>query len=162
MTLTKEELFIKMVLDAWFSKLEKADKLFNTLPDEDLLKEVSPGRSRGIYLLGHLTAIHDAMLPLLGLGKSAYPELFHMFVEKPDKAVTEIPSTEFLRNCWKECTATIKNACSNVPAADWFQKHTAVSEADFEKEPHRNKLNLIINRTNHLEYHLGQVIFLKK
>jgi len=36
----------------------------------------------------------------------------------------------------------------------------AVSDEDFSKEPHRNKLNVIINRTNHMSYHLGQLILL--
>lgn len=42
------------------------------------------------------------------------------------------------------------------------QKHSAVSEEDFAKEPHRNKLNLLLNRTNHLSYHHGQLVFLKE
>ena len=36
-----------------------------------------------------------------------------------------------------------------------------VSAEDFAKEPHRNKLNLIINRTNHQNTHYGQLIYLK-
>jgi hypothetical protein len=50
---------------------------------------------------------------------------------------------------------------ATLQPAEWFNRHTVVSEADFEKEPHRNKLNLLINRTNHLSYHLGQLIYLK-
>jgi hypothetical protein len=30
------------------------------------------------------------------------------------------------------------------------------------KEPHRNKLNLLMNRTNHLSYHLGQLVLLQQ
>ncbi len=36
-----------------------------------------------------------------------------------------------------------------------------VSDEDFEKEPHRNKLNIIVTRTSHLSYHTGQLILLK-
>jgi hypothetical protein len=43
----------------------------------------------------------------------------------------------------------------------WFQRHTAVSEVDFEKEPHRNKLNVLLSRTSHIAYHLGQLVLLK-
>jgi len=39
---------------------------------------------------------------------------------------------------------------------EWFAKHSAVSAEDFAKEPHRNKLNILVNRTNHHSYHLGQ------
>lgn len=43
----------------------------------------------------------------------------------------------------------------------WFDRHTAVSAEDFVKEPHRNKLNVVISRTNHLANHIGQLLLLK-
>jgi hypothetical protein len=43
----------------------------------------------------------------------------------------------------------------------WFERHTSVSEEDFLKEPHRNKLNVLLNRTNHQSYHFGQMILLQ-
>jgi hypothetical protein len=158
---TRENLLIKMVLDAWFSKVEKADLLFNALSDVDLQKEVAPGRSRGIYLLGHLTAVNDRLMPLLGLGSSLHPELYEMFVQKADRAVSEIPSSQSLKGAWKEINEVLRAKFESLPAEEWFGRHASVSEEDFMKEPHRNKLNVIINRTNHLDYHLGQVVFLK-
>jgi hypothetical protein len=44
---------------------------------------------------------------------------------------------------------------------EWFQKHTAVTSEDFAKEPHRNRLNIVVTRTSHLSYHLGQLVLLK-
>jgi len=35
-------------------------------------------------------------------------------------------------------------------------RHTAVSEEDFEREPHRNRFTVLLGRTTHLAYHLGQ------
>jgi hypothetical protein len=49
-----------------------------------------------------------------------------------------------------------------VPEDEWFTRHNNVSAADFANEPHRNKLNIIINRTNHTSYHLGQLVYLAK
>lgn len=46
--------------------------------------------------------------------------------------------------------------------ADWFAKHTAVSDEDFAKEPHRNRLNVLLSRTIHQSNHLGQLSLLKK
>jgi len=43
-----------------------------------------------------------------------------------------------------------------------LHKHTSVSEEDFAKEPHRNRLNVLTTRTTHLASHYGQLIFLKK
>lgn len=158
----QEELFIKMVLDAWHTQVRYADDLFNSLSDDQLLGEIAPGRNRGIYLLGHLTAVHDRMLPLLGLGDQRYPNLNKPFVESPDKTETELHSAEDLRNYWKETNNLLSEHFAKLSFTEWFQKHNAVSETDFAKEPHRNKLNVVINRTNHLANHLGQLLLLKK
>jgi hypothetical protein len=45
---------------------------------------------------------------------------------------------------------------ASLSAADWLKKHGAVSEEDFLKEPLRNRLAILLSRTNHLTYHLGQ------
>jgi hypothetical protein len=50
---------------------------------------------------------------------------------------------------------------NSLQPGEWFGKHTAVSDKDFIKEPHRNKLNIIITRTSHLSYHTGQFILLR-
>ncbi|WP_018616892.1 DinB family protein [Segetibacter koreensis] len=159
--MTSETVLIKMVLDAWNTHLKRTDELFNSLSDEQLMKEIAPGRNRGIYLLGHLAAVHDRILPLLELGSSLHPELWQPFVERPDKEVTELPTTQMLRQCWKEINTNLANKISALSPETWFQKHTSVSEEDFAKERHRNKLNIIVNRTNHLANHLGQLLLLK-
>jgi hypothetical protein len=158
--MTQQEVFIKMALDAWNTYLKRTDDLFNALSDEQLLNEIAPKRNRGIYLLGHLTAVHDKMLPILGFGNALYPELYNVFVENPDRAVTDIPSIGDLRLYWKEVNARLGEHFKKLTPGEWFQKHNSVSEDDFKKEPHRNKLNLIINRTNHLVSHFGQLVFL--
>jgi hypothetical protein len=159
---TQKKLIIKPVLDAWNSRLESADKIFNSLGDEDLEKEVSPGRNRGLYLLGHLTCVHDKMLPLLNFGPQLYPHLEEAFLNKADRVVREIPSARELRAAWKAVNSTLTNYLNNLSTDEWFQKHTSVSEEDFVKEPHRNRLNVVIGRTNHLQYHIGQVALIKK
>ena len=68
-----QEVFIKMVLSAWETQNSNFNQLLDSLTDEQLSKEISPGRNTGIYLLGHLAAISDAMLPLLGFGEKLYP-----------------------------------------------------------------------------------------
>jgi hypothetical protein len=158
---TGTALFIKMVLDAWHSQIKASDELFDSLSDELLMKEVAPGKNRGIYLLGHLMAVHDRMLPLLGLGNQIYPQLYTTFVDSPDKAIADLPEIRELRKYWKEVNTILSGNYSKLTPAEWFQKHNAVSEADFKKEPHRNKLNVVINRTNHLANHLGQLLLLK-
>ncbi len=153
---------VKMVLDSWNAQVQNANKLFNELTDEQMQNEVAPKRNRGIYLLGHLTAVNDKILPLLGFGEQSYSQLNDPFLAKPDKSVMEIPTVSELRNYWNGSTAILEKHFSSLTPDEWFAKHTSVSSEDFAKEPHRNRLNVIISRTNHLAYHLGQLSFLKK
>ncbi|HEY5368522.1 MAG TPA: DinB family protein [Hanamia sp.] len=156
------ELLIKMITDKWQGQVIATNKIFDNLSDEELLQEVAPGRNRGIYLLGHLTAVHDLMLPLLRFEEAKYPELQPIFLKSPDKAVDVIPSALQLRQQWKEVNETLSNYIKNLPAGDWFTRHSNISEEDFIKEPHRNRLNVLLDRTIHLSNHRGQLILLKK
>lgn len=155
------EVMVKMVLDAWNGQVREANKLFDSLTDEQLMKEVAPGRNRGVYLLAHLAAVNDKMLPLLGFGTVKYPKMYDDFVTKPDKAVADIPSVAELRKCWTNSCEELSKHFKNETAESWFGKHTSVSAEDFAKEPHRNKLNVVLGRAGHLQSHLGQMFFLK-
>ena len=141
--------------------IKNADATFNALTDEALQKEIAPGKNRGIYLLGHLIAVHDDMLVLLGLGDKLYPQLAEPFIKSPDKTVAEIPSAQTLRSYWAKQNEFLKQKFDSVKPAEWFEKHTAVTSEDFAKEPHRNKLNIILTRATHLAYHHGQLVLIK-
>jgi hypothetical protein len=101
------------------------------------------------------------MLRLLGLGDKLYPELYETFIKSPDKSVDKIPTAQELRAYWKNSNEVLAQRFGSLQPEEWFQKHTAVSAEDFVKEPHRNKLNVMLTRTCHLSYHLGQFILLK-
>ena len=66
--MANEQLFSSGALNLWDTNIDRADKLFSSLTPDQLAKEIAPGKNRLIYLWGHLTAVHDRMLPLLGLG----------------------------------------------------------------------------------------------
>lgn len=151
----------KMIFDRWNGSLKNWDAALSSISDEDLQKEIAPGKNRGIYLLGHLIAVHDDMLILLDMGEKIYPALHEPFLKFPDKATTQIPSVAELRSFWANQCEILKQKFDSVKPAEWFEKHTAVSAEDFAKEPHRNKLNIILTRTTHLSYHTGQLVLLK-
>ncbi len=88
--MTHIETAIKMTLDRWYGSVASLDKVLNVLTDEQLLKETAPGKNRGIYLLGHLVAVHDDMLVLLDLGEKQHPELTEPFIKMADKVATEL------------------------------------------------------------------------
>ena len=122
--------------------------------------DTAPGRNSGTYLIGHLITVSDGLFPLLGWGDRLFPKLENIFLKNPDKSGLETPSLSELKQCWKEVNAKINSHIGEMSADEWFTRHTAVSEEDFAKEPHRNKLNIIINRTNHTSSHLGQLVYL--
>jgi uncharacterized damage-inducible protein DinB len=156
-----QQLFIKMGLQAWNTHITRVDKLLDGLTDEQWSQEIAPGKNRISYLVGHLLAIHDRMIELFELGKRSYPQLDDAYIEKPDKAVSGLPPVSELRKYWKKSNEELKSYFNNMSPDDWFTKHTAVSAEDFATQPERNKLNLLINRTNHMAYHYGQMVLIK-
>jgi hypothetical protein len=157
-----KDLFVKMALSAWETQNTRVKKLLDTLPDEQFMSETAPGRNRGVYLIGHLITVSDGLLPLLGFGDRLYPEFEEVFLKQPDRSGLDMPTLAELKKYWDEVHNKLAGHFSKMKAEDWFARHTAVSEADFAKEPHRNKLNIIINRANHTSYHLGQLVYLNK
>jgi len=154
--MTTEMSFVDSALRGWKSNVERADKLFGALSPEQLEKEVAPGKNRLIYLWGHLAAVNDGLLPLLGIGERLHPELDGMFISNPDKSVHLTVSGQSLKGAWQEINQKLRDGFLKFSASDWVQQHTAVSEADFKREPHRNRFTVLLGRTAHLTYHLGQ------
>lgn len=154
--------FIKMAISAWDTYNDRLNKLLATLTDEELLAETAPGRNTGIYLIGHLVAVNDGLFPILGFGERLYPELDKIFLHSPDKSGHQMPSVTELKEYWNKVNTKLTDHITQMPADGWFARHNNVSETDFAKEPHRNKLNIILNRTSHTSYHLGQLAYLVK
>jgi len=84
------------------------------------------------------------------------PELDLMFVLNPDRTVPAILRGEDLKFIWQETSQILWTGFSRLSVADWLHKHGAVSEEDFWREPHRNRFTLLLGRTAHIAYHLGQ------
>ena len=150
--------YVALGLKVWKAQIERADKLFRSLSSDDVLREIAPGKNRLLYLWGHLTAIHDAMLPLLGMGERLYPEFDVAFVSNPDKSQAAIPSHEQVRQAWTTVNGELLKGLEKMSWSDWVQRHTAVSEEDFAKDASRNRFAILLSRTNHLSYHLGQAV----
>lgn len=119
----QSELFIKAALSAWQLQVDRATKLFDSLTDEQLLKQVAPNRNTGLYLLGHLTAIHDAMFSLLGTGERLHNELDGPFVKNPDLAKLEKPSVSQLRGYWNEVNSLLKLQMASLKPNEWLDRH---------------------------------------
>jgi uncharacterized damage-inducible protein DinB len=157
----QRQTFIQMSLKAWNIHVNRIDKFLEGLSDEALLYEIAPGKNRIVYLLGHLIASNDTMISLFGLGERKYAHLDEAFLKNPDRSTLAMPEPAELRKLWKESNAILTAHFSKMLPDDWFSRHTAMTDEDFEKEPGRNKLSVLINRTNHMAYHLGQLALVK-
>jgi hypothetical protein len=156
------ELFIKMVVSNWELQNSRLNGLLDKLTDEALAAETAPGRNSGVYLLGHLTAVSDGLFTFLGLGERLYPQLDALFVKNPENSGLEKPSLAELKQYWVNVNEVLTEKMNAMQPEDWFKPHSAITADDFAKEPHRNRLNILINRTIHQGYHIGQLVYLVK
>ena len=157
---TQIALTVQSIVTAWQGQNKKLDGMIAKYTDEQWMKETAPGRNTGIYLLGHLTAVNDGLLSIFGFSDKLYPQLENVFLFNADKAEIEMPTIAELKTCWHKVNTNLDAYMSKMQPEEWFTKHSKISEEDFAKEPHRNKLSVLITRTVHQSYHLGQLAYL--
>ena len=157
-----EAIFVTTALKSWEIWIGRAGKFFDSLTDEQMLAEIAPGKNRPVYLLGHLIAVNDAMIPQLRLGEAHYEALRERFITQPDNATAELPPIAELRQNWKDLNLRLAGLFEKLTPSEWLERHSTVSEEDFAREPHRNRLAILFSRNNHASYHLGQLMLSKK
>jgi uncharacterized damage-inducible protein DinB len=153
-----EEIMSRTALNSWKLVIDRLSQAIAPLSDEQLERQVAVGKNRLRYLVGHLTAVHDRMLPLLGLGERLHPELDEAYISNPDRALPDPVSTRDLKQAWSEVNGKLTSAFETFTPEEWLQKHTAVSDEDFANDPTRNRLAVVMSRTNHASFHTGQAI----
>jgi hypothetical protein len=159
--MTNDEILGSTVLNLWKLVISRFDKTLSELSDEQLQRQVAPGKNRVFYLLGHLTATHDRMFPLLGIGERLHIKLDEPYIANPDRVIGDPLSATELRRAWAEVNDKLIKVFEGLTLESWLQKHTAVSDEDFIKDPMRNRLAVVMNRTSHASYHAGQAALTK-
>ena len=160
-TMNHSNTSVQIALKNWNQQVERATRYVETATDELLMKEVSPGKNRGIYLLGHLVAVNDSMLAVIGGKERAYTHLDEAFIKNPDKSQPNLPSITELKAGWQKTISALGDYFSALSTDDWFARHHAMTDEDFEKDPTRNRLSVLMSRTAHMAYHLGQLNLVK-
>ncbi|MEO6961524.1 MAG: DinB family protein, partial [Puia sp.] len=84
------------------------------------------------------------------------------FISNPESARLPGPDLQQLRKYWNKVNQALSAKFNTLTIEEWLDRHNAVTPEDFIKEPHRNKLNVLLSRTSHLSYHRGQLVFLQK
>ena len=155
--MTTEAPYTDTALHGWKLIVARLDKMFSSMNDEELLREVAPGRNRVFYLMGHLTAVPDRLLWMQGLGERLHPELDDDFLINADRVTADRVAPETVPLAWSEVNARLTAAMAALPPEEWLKKHGAVSDEDFAKDPLRNRLSVLQTRTTHAGFHAGQI-----
>jgi len=152
------ERIIRQIKNGWIAQNKLISDFMNKYADEAYETQVAPERNRALYILGHVVSASDGLFPMFGAGERKYPELEKLFTNNPDRTfVGEYPSITSLRIMWNDINEKLSSLFESMTTEDWMSKHTKVSEEDFKTDPLRNKLNVLIGRITHMNYHLGQL-----
>jgi hypothetical protein len=156
----QQNAIISQLLTQWNKDVAAMTGIFETQGEGNAFKEVASGRNSVVYLLGHMLAVHDRLVEALDAGERQFTQLDKTFLEDAD-AKRDYPPYDALLAGWKKTSETVAAIFAKQDIAGWLSRHHYVSEADFQKEPHRNRLAILISRLAHLNTHLGQLKLLK-
>ena len=159
--MTTEEMLSNTALNSWKLVIGRLDAPSPRSATSSFRSRSPRARNRLLYLVGHLTAVHDRMFPLLGLGERLHPELDEIYITNPDRTLPDPVSAADLKQAWSEVNSKLTAAFEKLTPQQWLEKHTAVSDEDFAKDPTRNRLAVLMSRTNHAAFHTGQAALAK-
>ena len=158
--MASDDVFIPAAMSSWEQVVTRVGTLCLSCTEEQLLVEVASGKNRIIYLWGHLTAIHDAMFSVLRLRERLHPELDAVFIAQPDRSVP-LPTSAEIAKCWDGVHTELLSRFATLSPNEWLERHGNVSAEEFEQNLMRNRLAVLLGRTNHASYHFGQMMLAK-
>lgn len=145
----------------WETYNNRTEKVLDTISDEIFFKPITNEGNSPSWIMGHLADTEDRLLELLGIRERLFPELSTIYHHERDTNQSGHLSKVALIAKWQVISKELNNAFKNWSETEWLGKHTAVSEEDFKKEPHRNRLNVMLSRVSHKASHLGQIAMRK-
>jgi hypothetical protein len=80
-----------------------------------------------------------------------------IFVSNSDKIGAQLPPGGELRKYWDKVSGKLLSQFASLCEDEWLHRHYAMSEEDYAKDPIRNRLVVLLSRTNHISYPLGQI-----
>jgi hypothetical protein len=158
--MTPDEVLIAAAISSWEQVVTRVGTLCLSCTEEQLLVEVAPGKNRILYLWGHLTAVNDAMLSVLRLGERLHPELGGVFIAQPDRSIP-LPTPAEIAKCWEDVHTELLSRFKTLSPKEWLERYGSVPPEEFERNPTRNRLAVLLGRTNHASYHFGQMMLAK-
>lgn len=148
---------LQICLLQWDTYNKRMQNAIDTISNEKFNQAIIVNGNSPSWLLGHLVDTDDKLLELFGIGKRIFPELSTIYHhERGTNQQGHLTKAE-LSTKWNTVVAELDTAFKNMTEADWLARHMSVTEEDFKKEPHRNKLNVFLSRIAHKASHLGQI-----
>ncbi len=148
---------LQVALLQWDVSNKRMLKVLESISDEIFFLPIIPNGNSPSWLLGHLVDTDDLLLELFGIRQRLFPELGKIYHHtKGSNQIGHLSKSELITQ-WKQIVASLDDAFKKMTEQEWLSRHMAVSEEDFVKEPHRNKLNVMLSRVSHKASHLGQI-----
>ncbi len=157
----EKQIAIKMITDNWNVMVSKVNNIVNTYTDDELELPVAPEKNKVKWIIGHLAAVNDLTLSILGVSEVTNPKQANRFTKTPFNKAQNLISIKEIKEYWFKTSELINSGTKKFSANDWFQKHNSITAEEFVKEPHRNKLNVLMGRANHISHHIGQMSLVK-
>ncbi|HEY4304914.1 MAG TPA: DinB family protein [Gemmatimonadaceae bacterium] len=142
-------LFTRIALNTWKATVGRFDDIVVGCSDEELEREVTAGRSRLFYLIGHITALHDRLLPVLGLGERKHAELDAEFGDERDAHRSSALAPGRLRQLWSEVNAALLFGMEKLTPEQWLEKASSAAE--------QSRLSVLLAWTDHVSLHSTQL-----
>jgi DinB superfamily len=158
--MASDDVLIQTAISSWEQVIKRVAILCLSCSEQQLFVEVAPGRNRMLYLWGHLIALNDAMFRVLRLGERLHLELDAVFIAQPDRSVP-LPTSAEIAKCWEDVHTELLSRFKTLSSKEWLDRHGNVSPEEFEQNSTRTRLAVLLGRTNHASYHLGQMMLAK-
>ena len=152
---------LQVCLLQWDTYNRRMTTVIKGLTKADFEKPLVPGGNSPSWILGHLVDTDDELLKILGIRERMHPELHKIYHHERGTNQTGHLSKSELMTKWEAILGELDKAFSAMSESNWHERHTLVSAEDFKKEPHRNKLNVMLSRVGHKASHLGQIAMKK-
>jgi uncharacterized damage-inducible protein DinB len=147
-----------MVLyNQWKTAIGWITRNLESLTDEELQKDIIPGRSNGLWLLGHLILVEDQFSVALGREARLFPELGQFFgIGTKPQLSEKLPTPAILRKQWQEVVAKSDRALQSIQDSEWGDDHGLGKDTPIGKM-FQTKGDCLSTFVLHQQYHNGQL-----
>jgi uncharacterized damage-inducible protein DinB len=143
--------------DQWKTAIGWITRNLESLTDEELQKDIIPGRSNGHWLLGHLILVEDQFSVALGREARLFSELGQFFgIGTKPQSSEKFPAPAALRKRWQEVVAKSDRALQSIQDSEWGDDHGLGKNTPIGKM-FQTKGDCLSTFVLHQQYHNGQL-----